>query len=116
MDEYIDREALIADIDEEIEQDSKMYTREQNYYIEKGLRIARKDIQSAPAADVAEVKHGEWVAVPSSDMATGKAYKCSECKKMRYGARLPPYCQECGAKMDGKENADNAECNERTAD
>ena len=49
---------------------------------------------------LAEVKRGEWIAVPSSDMSTGKAYKCSECDKMRYGCRLPPYCQECGAKMD----------------
>ncbi len=49
---------------------------------------------------LAEVKRGEWIAVPSSDMSTCKAYKCSECDKMRYGCRLPPYCQECGAKMD----------------
>lgn len=56
-------------------------------------------IATEPAADVVEVKHGEWIAVPSSDMSTGKAYKCSECQKMRYGVRLPPYCQECGADM-----------------
>ena len=46
------------------------------------------------------VKHGWWIAVPSSDMATGKAYKCSECKKMRYGSFMPNYCSHCGAKMD----------------
>ena len=28
--------------------------------------------------DVVEVVHGRWIAVPSSDMMTGKAYKCSE--------------------------------------
>ena len=58
-------------------------------------------------ADVVEVKHGYWMPVPSSDMSTGKAYKCSECDKMRYGCRLPPYCQECGAKMDGERKCDN---------
>ena len=107
MREYIDREALIADIDEEIEHDSKMYTREQNYYIEKGLRIARKDIQSAPTADVAEVKHGEWIEKP---FLLGTSNFCSECDSF-YG--MPHgkynYCPNCGAKMDGKAGADNAE-------
>lgn len=58
-------------------------------------------VKFVPTADVEEVKHGEWIAVPSSDMSTGKAYKCSECGKFRFGCRLPPYCQECGVKMDG---------------
>ena len=59
-------------------------------------------LEEVPTADVVEVKHGEWIAVPSSDMSTGKAYKCSECGKFRFGVRLPSYCQECGAKMDGR--------------
>ena len=50
--------------------------------------------------DVVEVVHGRWVHVPSSDMMTGKSYKCSECNKMRYGSFMPNYCQNCGAKMD----------------
>ena len=60
------------------------------------------EIDDAPTADVVEVRHREWVRVESSDMSTGIAYICSECKKMRYGSYLPPYCQMCGAKMDGK--------------
>lgn len=47
-------------------------------------------------------KHGRWIHVPSSDMMMGKAYKCSECSKMRYGSYMPNYCQCCGAKMDGE--------------
>lgn len=42
---------------------------------------------------------GEWIRVPSSDMVTGEAYKCSECGKMRYGSFLPNFCQHCGADM-----------------
>lgn len=63
-------------------------------------------IEKIPTADVVEVRHGEWIAVPSSDMSIGKAFKCNKCQKMRYGVRLPPYCQECGAKMDGKGGCD----------
>lgn len=49
-------------------------------------------------------KKGKWIAVPSSDMMTGKAYKCSECNKMRYGSFMPNYCQNCGADMRGTED------------
>ena len=62
-------------------------------------------IKGAPTVDAVEVVHGRWIAVPSSDMMTGKAYKCSECGKMRSGSWMPNYCQNCGAKMDG--GADN---------
>ena len=59
-----------------------------------------KLIALAPTVDAVEVVHGLWVHVPSSDMMTGKAYKCSECGKMRYGSFMPNYCANCGAKMD----------------
>ena len=57
-------------------------------------------VEQMPTVDAAPVVHGRWIAVPSSDMMTGKAYKCSECNKMRYGSFMPNYCQNCGAKMD----------------
>lgn len=57
-------------------------------------------LKQEPTVDAVPVVHGRWVAVPSSDMMTGKAYKCSECGKMRYGSFMPNYCQCCGAKMD----------------
>ena len=58
-------------------------------------------VATAPTVDAAPVVHGQWVHVPSSDMMTGKAYKCSECGKMRYGSFMPNYCGNCGARMDG---------------
>ena len=109
MAEYIDREALIADIDEEIEHDSKMYTREQNYYIEKGLRIARKDIQSAPAADVVAVVRCKncsyWDAVKNPQHA-GKGICCPPNRSLggyctRRGATTEDdYCSQ-GKRKDG---------------
>lgn len=44
--------------------------------------------------------HGRWIAVPSSDMMTGKAYKCSQCNVMRWGAHRLNFCPYCGAKME----------------
>lgn len=62
-------------------------------------------IKGAPTIEATPVVHGRWIHVPSSDMMTGKAYKCSECGKMRYGSYMPNYCQCCGARMDGDAHA-----------
>ena len=56
-------------------------------------------IDNQPTVEAVPVVHAEWIHVPSSDMATGQAYECSNCKKMRYGSFLPPFCQMCGADM-----------------
>lgn len=52
--------------------------------------------QMMPAADVAPVRHGQWVLIeksPDSDI-----YKCQWCGRMATKKFL--YCT-CGAKMDG---------------
>lgn len=72
-------------------------TLEHNYNVAQSFL----DQQARNFAEHAPVVHGQWIAVPSSDMMTGKAYKCSECNKMRYGSFMPNYCQNCGARMDG---------------
>ena len=75
-------------------------TLEHNYNVAQSFL----DQQARNFAEYAPVVHGRWVHVPSSDMMTGKAYKCSECNKMRYGSFMPNYCQNCGAKMDGEKD------------
>lgn len=68
------------------------------------LERVKSYIQKLPAADVYEVKHGEWIHVESSDTQTNKAYKCSHCKRLQYyiPCDRPQYCPNCGVKMDGK--------------
>lgn len=69
-----------------------------------GLDVVRY-LNTLPTVDAVPVVHGRWIPVPSSDMMTGKAYKCSECGKMRYGSYSPNFCQNCGADM--RERKDN---------
>lgn len=58
---------------------------------------ARKIIAEAPAADVAPVRHGKW------ERSEGNPYpSCSECGIESLSRADRPYCQFCGAKMDGK--------------
>ena len=64
-------------------------------------------IENTPAADVVEVRHGEWLdnhekittlggnGVPKEYLC---GYKCSLCGRIEIGKE--PYCN-CGAKMDG---------------
>ena len=49
----------------------------------------------APAADVVEVKHGEWLYSRVHNIL-----HCSECGEIP-DCFEPPYCPNCGAKMDG---------------
>ena len=65
-------------------------------------------IWTAPAADVVEVKHGQWIqAAAYNDGILNTAY-CSECKTyQRIGDwDFYPYCPFCGAKMNGERKAD----------
>ena len=64
-----------------------------------------KGFDLIPAADVVEVRHGEWKRVnPQSDVH----FYCSECHteistSWEYDeAEMFSYCPRCGAKMDGK--------------
>lgn len=62
MAEYIDREALLSELQEEIEFEAPMYTEEQNRWFNRGLRCAIGDVKSQSKADVVEVKAVEsWL-------------------------------------------------------
>ena len=114
MAEYIERGELLEDIAESV-----VFT------VRKGqpsaeIRGANKvidRIKAAPAADVVEVKHGEWIMLAEF---TDKSIcaKCSICeeeytyKKGRIGNFVHNcyakynYCPNCGAKTDLKEGAE----------
>lgn len=73
------------------------------------LERAYAEIREMPAADVAEVVHGQWIG-EGDGYADGvlvcDVWHCSVCDyTIDDGtddpARLPEYCAGCGAKMDG---------------
>lgn len=84
MAEYIEKEALLASL--AIED-----------YPWTEFDDAFKIVQDEPPADVAPVKHGKWLA-GELDFCN-----CSECGNEIPEHAISPYCDECGAKMDGED-------------
>ena len=97
MDEYIEREALLREI-------------ERREALMVGDKLVSVDamksfIKNRPAADVAPVRHGQWE--DRDDGFGGTYYHCSVCGEdwctidgtpAENGMR---YCPQCGARMDG---------------
>ena len=100
MPEYIEREALLAELEDEIDFASPFYNAEQNRYFTMGLRCAYRDAQRFPTADVVEVRHGKWIENFCYNI-------CSVCEKYVHAwnddgdLQEFAYCPHCGAKMDG---------------
>ena len=129
MSDYIDRDLLLAEI-EELKKSPWYNDCGENYE-----RIVRSDaigtvvdlcVKSAPVADVQEVKHGEWI----ESGYYGNSCVCSYCgAEAQYTSTFnetfdydweenlystgyeeikeyikTPFCSNCGAKMDGGNN------------
>ena len=88
MAEYIDREAILSEIER----------REALMVGDKRISVdaMKHFIKNRPAADVAAVRHGRWLYV---DTDTEQFFLCNRCKKKEYWESN--YCPNCGCLMDG---------------
>lgn len=100
MAEYIEREALIKQFCERCNEEMSESP------CEPSECFAREVIIGVPAVGVAPVRHGRW------EMRGGKRY-CTSCGERACVTRDSedfwytigtPYCPNCGAQMDLKEN------------
>lgn len=58
-------------------------------------------IDTIPAADVAEVRHGRWNVVEALSDDIQTAGECNICgENINWFGKLPNYCPNCGARMD----------------
>ena len=100
--EYIEREALMERLEY-----SPLFSniRDGGFFIKDGVLDL---VERQPAADVVEVRHGEWRSI--TDYGNGNCFGyCSACgtpQKAESATALKlffKYCRNCGAKMDGKD-------------
>ena len=63
-------------------------------------------LDEIPAADVAEVVHGQWIKDDFLSDDVNNAEKCSQCGELiGWFGNLPNYCPNCGAKMEGSDGS-----------
>jgi hypothetical protein len=91
MAKYIDREALVSIFNAKA--DMAIGTPKEVFH------AAAKMVELLPAADVVEVRRGEWSRSDEFDEQYGYLYKCSCCGRLCW---VNNYCSYCGAKMDGE--------------
>lgn len=103
MSDYIDRDELIKHI-----KDLPTWWGDSSVGCAFYLTRAIVSIENAPAADVQEVKHGEWKLCREDWREQIAGDECSVCGFQHYGTCISHYhyCPNCGAKM---EDANNAE-------
>lgn len=90
MAEYIELEALLADIDAAMD-NSRM-----GYVVRQTLK---RYVKRQPTADVVEVKRGRWI---SHNKGMNNWVECSECNTV--GSPFWKGCPVCLARMDGDGN------------
>ena len=102
MAEYIEREALIKTW---CGLCKRLSGKDENDIECRGC-LWRTAIEMSPAADVVEVRHGEWVGDAFDDVLVCK--ECSYEHALYVLGKLSAsnYCPNCGAKMDGKDGAE----------
>ena len=67
--------------------------------------VFKEDIDAMPTVEAEPIRHGQWM-LKCADIV-GETIICSECNHERTllnpVCKYPKYCENCNAKMDGKE-------------
>ena len=97
MAEYIKREDIVAKFQK---LKDKCKSLKNAIYLDGVIAV----LDSIPAADVAEVRHGRWEfpIFADSDNELDPRVKCSECGEIEMAFARWKYCPNCGAKMEGE--------------
>ena len=106
MPEYIEREAAIKFVKEQMEEvnnktaiNGSYVTKTYDMAIRHATKLLRYVPTAYPKADVVEVVRGRWIKRQFADEPTAFGYSCSECHST-YEVDTN-YCPNCGARMDG---------------
>ena len=126
MTEYIERDAISEEIRKYYYKNPPNFSYGEGF--DRGLDRAQRAILDAPAADVAPVRHGQWLLEANKDKVncrwnvTAECSNCCDEKKEIWAGffpnvpdwlardtalidaksvKLSNYCPHCGAKMDG---------------
>ena len=102
MNDYISREAIIKQLEEEIEAGNTAL--DEDVWINKGLKIALKDIKAVEAADVQEKRYCKMIPLEPDLRNCTNVFICTNCHqhihlgfiRQKYSGS---FCIECGAEV-----------------
>ena len=97
----IDADALVENIESEIDDDKELYPDDKTSIIFRaGMKTIIRIVKNQDTVE--PVKHGHWIFV--EDIVS--YIKCSECGDdiCWVNTKRPKYCPNCGARMDGNTN------------
>ena len=102
MTEYIERQKAVNVCEMHYQHCLEMY----DWSGDTTADAIKTDIETIPAADVVEVRHGEWLPIEHEyrnkfeRVMIADEFDCNICgSRLGYEAN---YCPNCGAKMDGE--------------
>ena len=108
MAEYIGREALLEYLRRNLDgaETADIVRTPVAYGCKLAVKGTLSFVETAPAADVVEVRHGKWVNKVYHHKIDMYVFACSLCLcRCAHSYKREPlfdYCPNCGAKMDGK--------------
>ena len=100
MTRLIDADALVEDIENEIDKPRKVtLLADYNHFYCAGMRNVIRIVKRLPTVD--PVKHGHWIVYPT----LVSFLRCSQCHNGvgSHNDKKPNYCPHCGARMDGED-------------
>lgn len=95
MAEYICREAILDDLEKEIEAGN--IALDEDMWINKGLRIAIRDIKDIKTANVQPVKFARWIDLDNRILCSGCSAGYDDANEVKCLTYI--FCPNCGAKM-----------------
>ena len=78
------------------------YNKEHGNDFVSGIEMVLEYAKNIPAADVAPVRHGQWKCNKPCPVCGGDRFEGLDADI--WADWEPPYCPNCGAKMDGELN------------
>ena len=111
----VDADALLSKM-EKYSDDNARSKNEYLFGMQQQLETCIELVEDAPTVDAVPVRHGRWIKKRYWSEGAGMGerygyyYSCSKCGNLvrgGYDECDKKYCDECGARMDGKEGDQN---------
>ena len=97
MNEYISKDKIIQDIEEEI--GILNMALDEDVWFDRGLKTALNYIKKTPTADVQPARFARWINLDNRILCSGCGAGYDDFDEVKQNTYI--FCPNCGARMDG---------------